>query len=56
MQKVGTSEQLANPLFFSFAIPKDSVIPNLRVVAFVQRASQGSVLAAATSAPPPPID
>ena len=54
MQKIGTSDQLANPLFFSFAIPKDAAVPNLRVVAFVQRTSQGSVLAAATSAPPPP--
>ena len=54
MQKIGTSDQLANPLFFSFAIPKDATIQNLRVVAFVQRPNQGSVLAAATSAPPPP--
>jgi len=52
MQKIGSSDQLANPLFFSFGYPKDAITPNLRVIVFVQHPDQGPILAAASSAAP----
>jgi hypothetical protein len=56
MQKIATSNQLAHPLFFSFAIPKDATFSNLRVVAFAQRSGQGAVVGAVTSAAPLPAN
>ena len=54
LQKIGTSDELANPLFFSFAIPKDAALPNLRTVVFAQRSGQGAIIAAASSVAPLP--
>ena len=54
MQKIGTSDELAHPLFFSFGIPKDATLSNLRVVVFAQRSGQGAVVSAVSSAAPPP--
>jgi hypothetical protein len=52
LQKIGTSDELANPLFFSFTIPKDAVVANLRTVVFAQRSGQGAIIAAASSVAP----
>jgi hypothetical protein len=54
MRKIGTADKLASPLSFSFAIPKDAVPANLRIVVFAQSPDQGKVVSAATSAAPPP--
>jgi hypothetical protein len=54
LQKIGTSDELANPLFFSFTIPKDAVVANLRTVVFAQRSGQGAIIAAASSVAPVP--
>ncbi len=52
MRKIGTSDQLASPLFFSFSIPKDAAPIDLRVVVFAQNSGQGKIVAAASSAAP----
>jgi hypothetical protein len=53
MRKIGTSDKLASPLSFSFAIPKDAVPANLRIVVFAQSPGQGMVVCAAASTGPP---
>lgn len=52
LQKIGGTDQLTAPLFFSFAVPKDAVTANLRVVVFAQRYGQGEVVGAVSSAAP----
>jgi hypothetical protein len=54
LRKIGTTKQLISPLFFSFSIPKDAPLANLRVVVFAQHPDQGAIIAAASSAAPPP--
>jgi hypothetical protein len=54
LQKIGTSTQLSAPLFFSFAIPQDAPLTDLRIIVFAQSPGQGPILAATTSAAPPP--
>ena len=54
MRKIGTTKQLASPLFFSFLVPKDAPLMNLRIIVFVQQPNQGAVIAAASSTAPPP--
>jgi hypothetical protein len=53
MQKIGTSNELANPLFFSFAVPKDVTLSKVRVVVFAQTSDQGTVIGAVSSSTPP---
>jgi hypothetical protein len=53
MQKIGTSDELAHPLFFSLGVPKDATLSNLRVIVFAQHPGQGAVVSAASSAAPP---
>jgi hypothetical protein len=55
LRKIGTTKQLASPLFFSFTVPKDASFSNLRVVVFVQHPDQGAILAAASSSAPQPV-
>jgi hypothetical protein len=55
MQKVGNLGQLANPLSFSFAVPKDTAAENLRIVVFAQRSGQGAILGAVSTTAPPHI-
>jgi len=52
MQRIGSLAQATSmPLKFSFAAPSDAATADLRVVIFIQRAGQGAVLGAASSAP-----
>jgi hypothetical protein len=52
IRKIGTSKQLASPLFFSFAVPRDTSPANLRVIVFAQSSGQGKVIGVAQSATP----
>jgi len=55
LRKIGTAKQLTSPLFFSFVVPRDAPLANLRVVVFVQHPDQGPIVAAASTTTQPPV-